>query len=196
MSRIIFKEGVNKIFLSRQQLKKKRMKFHWYIMIRTILPLLKRLELGVPPSPLCFSGNQELLNCSKVLCVKLRFYIHLRVLCVESWFSKAGNSFLLTLLFPWTRLPSSTKRSGDECKTFNLFMKVRVKVRVCFFFIWKYRGWMQNILFLWNLKSDAGKARASPYWRLFPWICGLCENGFSKHLNLFRDAHIGVGLEP
>ena len=120
MSRIIFKEGVNKIFLSRQQLKKKRMKFHWYIMIRTILPLLKRLESGVPPSPFCFSGNQELLNCSKVLCVKLRFYIHLRVLCVESWFTKAGNSFLVALLFPWTRLPSSTKRSGDECKIFNL----------------------------------------------------------------------------
>ena len=120
-------------------------------MIRTILPLLKRLELGVPPSPLCFSGNQELLNCSKVLCVKLRFYIHLRVLCVESWFSKAGNSFLLTLLFPWTRLPSSTKRSGDECKTFNLFMKVRVKVRVCFFFYLKVPG--MNAKYSISLKS-------------------------------------------
>ena len=99
----------------------------------TVVPLLTRSKSGVPPSPFCFSGNQELLNCSKVLCVKSRFYIHLRVLCVECWFSKAGNSFLLTLLFPWTRLPSSTKRSGDECKTFNLFVKVRVKVRVCFF---------------------------------------------------------------
>ena len=85
-------------------------------------------------------------------------------------------------------------------------------------------GWMQNIQFVYEsksesegllfflsestgdeckifyfsetFKSDAEKARASPYWRLFPWICGLCENGFSKHLNLFRDAHIGVGLEP
>ena len=102
----------------------------------TFLPLLTRLESGVPPSPFCFSGNQEMLNYFKGLCVKLRFYIHLRVLCVESWFSKAGNSFLLTLLFPWTRLPSSTKRSGDECKIFNLFvsfMKVRLKVRVFFF---------------------------------------------------------------
>ena len=161
----------------------------------TILPLLTRLESGVPPSPFCFSGNQELLNCSKVLCVKSRFYIHLRVLCVECWFSKAGNSFLLTLLFPWTRLPSSTKRSGDECKTFNLFVKVRVKVRVCFFYL-KVPGMNAKYSIFWNQKSGAEKARASPYWRLFPWIYGLCENGFSKHLNLFRAAHIGVGLEP
>ena len=162
----------------------------------TILPLLTRLESGVPPSPFYFSGNQELLNCSKVLCVKLRFCIHLRVLCVECWFSKAGNSFLLTLLFPWTRLPSSTKRSGDECKTFNLFMKARVKVRVFFFLSESNRDECKIFYFSETLKSDAGKARALPYWRLFSWICGLCENGFSKHLNLFRDAHIGVGLEP
>ena len=168
-------------------------------MVMTILPLLTRLESGVPPSPFCFSGNQELLNCSKVLCVKLRFYIHLRVLCVESWFSKAGNSFLLALLFPWTRLPSSTKRSGDECKIFNLFvsfMKVRVKVRVSFFKTESTGDECKIFYFSETLISDAGKARASPYWRLFPWICGLCENGFSKHLNLFRAAHIRVGLEP
>ena len=162
----------------------------------TILPLLTRLESGVPPSPFCFSGNQELLNCSKVLCVKSRFYIHLRVLCVKSWFSKAGNSFLLTLLFPWTRLPSSTKRSGDECKTFNLFMKARVKVGVFFFLSESTGDECKIFYFSETLISDAGKARASPYRRLFPWICGLCENGFSKHLNLFRAAHIGVGLEP
>ena len=192
MSRIILKEGLQKLFLAGNS-SKKRVKFHWYTYYGyDFSTSLNTLRIGRSSFTILFfwkSGNVELFQ---------RFMCQIKIL-----YSPASSLRRKLVFQSWQQFPPHAAFSLDSSSIQHQ----------------AFWGWMQNIQFVYEsegllflsdstgdecqifyfsetLKSDAGKARASPYWRLFPWICGLCENGFSKHLNLFRAAHIGVGLEP